>query len=484
MASGIINSGVVQAVKLLSQFGSVIILSRLLSPADFGVMAMVAPVYSFVLIFHDLGLSQATVQRANLSHGEVNVFFWLNVAMGAVLCLLIALFSPVIGWYYHDQRVVSLSIAVGALIWVGSLGGQHGALLQRRMEFSRLAIIDIIGTLSGLVVSVIAAIVIKEYWALYFGMATAVIIPVIGAWVASGWRPSFPKRVAGLQDMLKFGAGITSVNITTFIAGCADNILIGRTWGEQSLGFYDRAYKLLLFPIQRIVSPLAGTMIPLLSRVREETGKYRSLIHNTQEQLLVAIWPGIIWAVMLSHTLVPFVLGRKWSDAADIFVPLGIASLAQILNSPTGWMFISQGRAGDFAKWGIFNAITSVAAFVIGLPYGGMGVAIAYAASEYIRTPLLWWYATRRGPVQLPDVIISVMPHTASGMVTAMVLYYLKQTVTGPDILLLIEGLVISYGIFALTMGLFRNGRRTLRRSAEFATRLLFHMYPGKEGRI
>lgn len=480
VTSGIASSGVVQIVKVLCQFGSVIILSRLLPPSDFGIIAMVAPVYSFIIIFHDMGLSQATIQRPRLCHEEVNAFFWLNVGVGMILGIATIALSPVVGWYYHEERIVHLCAAMGGLIVIGALGNQHGAVLQRRLEFSRLAIIDVSGTICSLVISVIMAIVLRGYWALYCGMAMGVIVPVAGVWLASGWRPSFPRFVPGLLDMLKFGAGITSFNLTCFIAGNTDNILVGRVWGDRELGFYDRAYKLLLFPIQRIVSPIAGTMIPMLSRLVDEPEKYRSIINNTLEQLIFAVWPGIIWAIIMSDRLIPEILGENWKSAVAIFIPLGIASLVQIFNSPPVWMFISQGRSGDYARWGVVNALTSIAAFVIGLPYGVVGVATAYAVSEYVRTPFLWWYCTRKGPVEPFEVLGRILPHIASAMVSALALVYFRELVDGQSVLIIAAGLVISYAVFALTMSLFDRGRKTMCQTAIFAGHLLLHIYPSR----
>ena len=151
ITSGIVNSGVVQIVKMLCQFGSVIILSRLLPPSDFGLIAMVGPVSGFVGLFQDLGLSQATIQKAKLNHDEVNAFFWINVSLGAALTAIVVAISPLAGWYYGEPRVVALTAAMGLLILLGSLGNQPGAILMRRMEFGVLALNGVVGAASGLV---------------------------------------------------------------------------------------------------------------------------------------------------------------------------------------------------------------------------------------------------------------------------------------------------------------------------------------------
>lgn len=128
--------------------------------------------------------------------------------------------------------------------------------------------------------------------------------------------------------------------------------------------------------------------------------------------LLVSL-PGVAFMVGTSDLLIPALLGLQWAGASPIFAALGAAAFLQVLNNPTGWLFISQGRTQEYFRWGLFGSATSVASFVAGLPYGPLGVAAAYAASECARTPILWWYVTRRGPIHPRDVARTAAPHFA-----------------------------------------------------------------------
>jgi PST family polysaccharide transporter len=470
VTAGILSTGAIQSIKILCQFGSVIILAHLLSPSDFGLVAMVGPVIGFVVLFQDLGLSQATVQKTAISHDEINAFFWLNVAMGLALSVILMALSPLVGLYYGDQRVVALTVAMGALVFPSSLANQHSAILQRRMQFGITALIDAVTTLGALATSIVWAIVFGGYWSLYAGMVVGTMTPVIGLWLASGWRPSAPRKISGLRDMLAFGGGLTINNFMGYIGRNMDNVLIGHAWGDQELGFYDRAYKLLVFPLQRFVWPLGGVMVPVLSRLLNEPDRYRSAFLKTLGQLTLAIWPGILWALVFSDTLIPVLLGDNWVHAAAIFKPLAVAGLLQVVNNSAGWLFTSQGRAADFARWGIFYAVTCVGAFVIGLPYGAVGVATAYAASECLRLPLLWKYVTRKGPIRACDVGRTLLPQTVSGGIAALVLLGCRHVMANtPTWLLLGGGIFASYATAGLVMLLFPGGRETIKQTVAFA---------------
>jgi len=476
MISGIFNSGLLQVVKVLCQFVSVIVLSRLLPPSDFGILAMVSPVYGFITMFQDLGLSQATVQKPGLNHGEVNAFFWINVAVGLLLTIFIIAISPVVGWYYGEPRTVPLTMAMGLLILVGAAGNQPGAILTRRMEFGVAAVLGALGAIAGLAVSIAGALILKNYWALYWGTAAGIILPVIGVWIATGWKPSLPRRVPGLRAMLQFGGHLTGANVATYFAGNMDNVLIGHRWGDHDLGLYDRAYKLLLFPLQRIAGPITSILIPVLSRLTSEPEQYRSIFFKTVRQLTLAIWPGIIWAIVLADILVPMLLGKQWVNTVPIFQPLAISGLVQIVNYPLGPLLISQGRAVEFARWSIVSTIICIISFLIGLPYGPVGVATAFAICVYMLTPFFWWYATRSGPIGRWDIPRAILPQSAGALASGLALLGYRTLVHAPPLFLLSGGLILSYAVTVLTMCLSPAGRETLKQTMEAGRRILGHM--------
>ncbi|TPG16501.1 lipopolysaccharide biosynthesis protein [Sphingomonas koreensis] len=477
MVSGVGNSTAAQIVKVICQLGSVLVLSRLLTPADFGLIAMAGPVYGFLLLFQDLGLGLATVQRPVLTHQDVNFFFWVNVAVGVVLSVILIALSPAIGSYYHEPRLMPVVMAMVLPIMAASLGTQSGAILMRRMEFRVLAINGALGAVAGLAVALGAALLIKNYWALYLGTLTGTAVPALGAIISAGWLPSRPRNVPHAREMLSFGGGVTLSNAAHFVARNADNVLIGWRWGEGPLGLYDRAYKLLLFPLQFIVGPTMYAMAPILSRLDDDPARYRSLFLNAVSQLLLAVWPGIIWAMVFSHDLVPKLLGAQWAPASGIFQALAVAGLLQVINGAPIPLFVSQARTAELARWGVFYAVTCVIAFVLGLRFGVIAVAYAYAVSECIRTPLLWFYVTRRGPIGLRDVVTALAPHLAAALCCGLALGGLTRLLAWTSLSgsygALAIGLVTSYAITVLMLLALPGGRQTLAQAWDSAAGLV-----------
>ncbi len=466
---GVIKTGVSQGLRLLIQVASVVVLSRLLAPSQFGLFAMAGPIVGFAGLFQDLGLAQAIIQKRSLTQPEVSTLFWVSLGMSCgVGCALFAL-SPLVSMFYSDPRVGKLTTALGLNVIISGASSVHYALLSRRMQFGALAVLDIGAGAASLVLSATAALIFHSYWALYVGSIVQTSIPAIGAWVATGWRPSLPARNSGATSALHFGSNVTGFNVGNYISRNLDNVLIARAWGDRSLGLYDRAYKLMLLPLQQINAPIAKVMLPVLSHTAHDPERYNRAYLQVQSQMLLVTLPGIVFMVATADVLVPVLLGNKFADASSIFVALGIASFFQALNNSIGWLFISQHRTREYMFWGLFNSIVCVTGFVLGLPYGPVGVATGYALGEVLRTPLSWWLVTRKGPVRRSSVFRMAYPHYVAGITSFAVVLVARNILPSGPIVVLAASLCVAEIASIATLGLFRQGRVTMARTLSLA---------------
>lgn len=474
---GAVATGGAQAVKLGCQIVSVIVLSRLLQPGDFGIVAMTAPVIAFVGLFQDLGLTQATVQKKHITHRDVNSMFWINMIVSALLGVLMILIAPFVASFYSEPQVAPLVTAMSLQLIILGAGAQHHALLSRRMEFGRLAALECVAAVIGLAVAIAWAWVWHTYWALFIGGITTIAITTLGCWLSSHWLPGRPRWAGGTGGMINFGAGITGFNFANYFSRNLDQILIGRRYGNQDLGLYDRANRLLLLPLQQIINPLSRVMIPALSRMVEEPDRYRRAYLRVVPLLLFIALPAVAVAIAMADRLIPLALGEQWRGAIMIFQALGFASLLQPLNNPSGWLFISQGRSMEFMRWGIFAAAVTSVALLVGLPYGVFGVALAYAISEYVRTPLLWLYVGRKGPVKAGDIMVAALPFVLGAHISVAALWALKSYLAVNPIIALLVASVFSYAIVAGIAILFASGRGTLSELSEAGRKLVASVF-------
>lgn len=460
--AGAMATGLSQAVRLAVQIGSVVVLSRLLGPDAFGVMAMTAPVLAFVMMFQDLGLTQATIQRRDITSDQISALFWINLGVSLILGLAIALASPLVGWFYHDVRAGHMTAAFGLVVVVIGLGSQHSALLNRNMRFGTLSVIDALSAVAGLVAAGVLALNHASYWSLFGGSLVSAAVPTVGAWLAQKWIPARPGKPADLRSLLTFGADLTGFNLVNFFARNLDNILIGRVWGGGALGLYDRAYKLLLMPLQQVNAPLSRVMLPILSRLVPEPDRYRHAYLRTLGQMLLLVLPGVAFMVGTAPSLIPLLLGAQWAGAAPIFQALGLAALIQPITSTTGWLLISQGRTRHYVYGGLFGTAMNIAAFVIGLRWGAIGVATAYAISEYLKAPGIWWLVTREGPLRAGQMARASLPHLGAAFLSLATVVALQNTLSAPTLVVLVAALVGSYAVSLPLLALTAAGREAL----------------------
>jgi polysaccharide transporter, PST family len=407
-----------QMAKFVAQFAFSILLARMLSPQDYGVVAMTAPILAFFRMFVDLGMTQATIQRPKISQGELSFLFWVNVSASVLLGLLLAAIAPLVGAFYGDQRVVGVTVASAALFVVSGLSSQHLALLNRNMAFAKLAAIELPSFLLGAVTGLWCAGTGFGYWSIVITQATATLVMVLLAWTTSPWHPDWPARAQNWKELLGFGGDVTGFNLVNFFARNLDNLLIGRFNGSEALGLYDRAYKLLLAPLTQISAPLSRVALPLLARTQDTPALYRTAFARSLEAVVILTYPCVAFALATHEQLIVTVLGEKWRGVAPIFAILGVGAFFAPAGQSTGWLFMSQNRTRQMRNWGIVSSILFVASFAVGLPWGPIGVASCYIGTGIlIQGPMICWAATREGPVGLSDLLRTLAPHALAALV-------------------------------------------------------------------
>lgn len=456
-----------QMGKFGAQFLYQILLARMLSPNDFGLVAMAVPIIAFGHLFVDLGLSQATIQRPQITQDQLSLLFWINVAGGVLLGLITIAASPFVGVFYGEARVVAITAILGAMFLMSGLSSQHLALLNRDLSFGKLAIVDMGAFLAGSAAGLLAAFEGLGYRSLLVAAGVNSLTTLILAWSLSGWRPGRPERVEGWKDIIGFGGNLTGFSVVNYFARNLDNVLIGRFNGGDALGLYDRAYTLMLTPLSQISQPFSRVALPLLARTQCEPEVYRRAYVGMLEIILLLTYPGALFAIVTRDQLIGVVLGEQWASVAPIFGILGVGALFAPISSSTGWLFVSQDRTRQMRNWGVFSSTLFVLSFIVGLPWGPVGVATCYIGVGMVQGPVLWWAATREGPVGFRHVLGALLPHAFAGVICSAALLALQHNLpTGFLSLALL--MAAGYSTFVGTLLIMPGGRGILKAVWEY----------------
>jgi len=392
-----------QVFGFLLNVASVAILARLLSPHDYGLVAMVTAVTGLLGMFKDAGLSMATVQQDTVTHEQVSTLFWVNVGLSLVLMLLVAALSPLIAAFYHEPKLQPITLAIAAMFIFDGLAVQHQALLRRQMRFGILAKIQIFSAFIGLATAITAALLGAGYWALLIQGAAAQVVSTGFTWGYTRWLPGRPQRGVGTLKMLKFGGYLTGFSFVNYFARNADNVLIGNAWGSNALGLYTKAYGLLLMPIQQINGPISAVAIPALSRLQNDPEQFRKFFIKILSIICFTTFPLVAWMIVCRKEIILLFLGPQWEGAIPIFAVLALSAFFQPIGNISGVLYISLGHTKRMFKWGLMGCSWLVLSIFIGLPYGAIGVATAYSIAMALMMLPMISYAIQDTNIRYSD---------------------------------------------------------------------------------
>lgn len=433
-----------QGLKFALQFGTVVVLARLLAPEAFGLIAMAAALNGVLDLVKEFGLSAATIQKSDITHSQVSALFWINAAIGVAIAILLLLGAPAIAEFYGQPELLAVTRWLALPFLLSGLTTQHWALLRRQMRFGAIALLETGTEILGFALVIGLALGGAGYWALIAQRMLGPALLLVGCWSLCGWRPGWPTRAPGLAALVGFGSAVTSCNLAVAFARSIDQILIGWLWGPAVLGLYERSVKLLLMPITNIAMPLYAVGMPMLSRLNDEPRRYRAAFIRLIEHLAMATMPAGALVVVASDWLVVTLFGDQWRAATPLVAFFGLAVSYQPVTMALGLVFMTQNRGRDLLHAALIDSVLAVILIVAGLPFGVVGVAGFYSVGGLVlRAPLYTWFATRHSGIVPRDVYQAVLPSAGAALIVAGVAWGVRH-IPGIDTLVCAERLAIA----------------------------------------
>ncbi len=417
-----------QVLHLFIGIGSTLVLARLLTPQDYGLVAMVTTVTGFATFFKDLGLAQATIQRKAITNDQVSTMFWINAAASATLTLIVAALAPAVAWFYKRPELTPVMAALSVTFAINGLAIQHQAILTRQMRFAASAMVQLLATSAGVGVAMLCAWHGFRHWALVMQQIAQACALVVGLAIVARWRPGPPVRGCGVRSMLAFGMHVTGFNLVNYFSRNADQMLIGRFCGPTTLGLYSRAYSLLMLPIHNLRNPLSSVALPALSRLQDAPDRFRSAFRKYTWVLAGLSMPLVVFMFLFSREIILLMLGSKWLGASSLFEILAVAAFIQPASSLRGVTLMAAGLGQRYFRLGLFLALANVSAFLAGLPWGAAGVAVSYTAMTYLALLPSLYYSFLDTPLRISDFLAAVARPTCASLAAGAICYVLRQS--------------------------------------------------------
>lgn len=364
------------------QFAATIVVTRLISPHDVGAAAVALAIAGFAQVLSEFGLGAAVIQAPNLTRRFLATAFWMNLLIGVVLGGLAAALAIPIAAIYGEPALIWL-IPVASLGFVLSWSAVHLAVLERRLAFRVIAIVEFTATLFGSGAAVLAAL---RGWGAYSLLVGPVVTSALGSVlfmrlcrVAVVVKPS----MAEARAILSFAWGLVGFNTVNYWARNADNLVVAKVAGASALGFYSRAYGLMLMPVGQVTTVISRVLFPLLASVQDDTGQLRDKwLQAVRASWSIGLPLGVLMAVCADDISV-LLYGSNWLPMGNLLAILALSIPPQLIARTTGALFQAIGKT-KFQFWlGCVNTAVMVTAIFAGATYGARGVAIAVSAGLY-----------------------------------------------------------------------------------------------------
>lgn len=296
-----------------------IILARLLTPEDFGVMTAALMVFGFSQIFWEAGMGKALIQHQTDIEAASNVAFWINMGLGLFIAsLLFITAKPIANTFFHDDRV-SLVIQVMTLqVFIGAASSVHTALLQKNMEFKNLFWIRFITVSLPAFASIPLALSGMGYWALIAGAILGQFIQAIVLWYMSPWRPTFSFRLKVAKEIVRFGSWVGASSLLAWFYIWADSLIVSMYFGSYELGIYRTANQLASMIFTMLFGPIIPVLYSYLSKIDIDEKNMQTIATTTIKLLILLTIPIGIVLFQLSPNIEKFILGDNWQGISFI----------------------------------------------------------------------------------------------------------------------------------------------------------------------
>ncbi|WP_109210449.1 MULTISPECIES: lipopolysaccharide biosynthesis protein [Microbacterium] len=429
-----------QCSKAVTLFLGIVILSRLLTPEEFGFVAVPLAIVGVGEILRDMGLSTAATTTPDLSKSLRDLLFWLNCVIAIVLAFLTILIAPWISSLFDSPQVGTVLPWLSLVFILNGVGAQYRADLNRSMRFSAMAIVDSVAPVVGVCVAIFSAAVGFGYWALVLQPIASAVVSTAALVALSGSVPGLPRRVEGARSVITFGAHIAGSQSLIYIGNNIDIFALGLWVSPTQLGYYSRAFQVAVQPLTLLKAPATSVALPLLSRRVEDSPGFVRAVGLGQKVLAYTIFPAALVVAGASTPVVLVFLGEDWRPTIQLVAVLAIAASIQQLASISSWILLATGKGRSLSTYSAVSLGIKAAAILLAAPYGTLAVACAYLLAAVLSAPTAYIWACRA--TQLPTRVLAreLVAPASVAMLSAAGAYIAARLLTASAPLLQLAG--------------------------------------------
>lgn len=403
-----------QIVSFLLTILSTVILARLLTPSDFGLIAIATIILLFLQLFADLGISTSILKQSRIRIIEITSLLYFNIFISFILCFIMYLSSSIMSNLYDNNQITLIIKVLSITFILNSIVPIYQSLLARQMKHKTITIINILSTFCTIVISIILAYYGYSYWALVINLLCLPLFKSIFYIWALKWFPKPKFKLLWINKHYNFAKNITYYKFINYFTRNLDTILIGKFYNNFTLGNYNKAYQLLLLPVQQLRQPIYSSSMPILSSLRNKPEEYSNYFLKMLMILtfLTSVFVG--WLFLNSAFIINILLGEQWELASLIFNILVISAFIQPIEAMLGLLLVSLEKSKEYVIYGLIYFSIICFSFILGVNYDIEIFVTFYVIANYLSFIVSSFFVLPKTPVKIFDffkIIIYVIPY-------------------------------------------------------------------------
>ena len=366
-------------------FVNTIVLAHILSPDDYGLMAMAMVVCGFIGFFNEIGLGSAIIQRKNLTENQLNGAFTLTIIASLVLYALTCFFAPVIGDFYQNTQIADMLTVLACTFVFGAFSTVSSALISKKLQFGALAGIEFLAILVQVVITLVFALMGYKAWSLVFGFVVSQFVRSVLVIVLARWRPTRFGDISAAIELIKFGLTVTYSRLTWYAYSHAATFIIGKFSGEKQLGIYSMATTLADLPTSHLTSLVQQVASPVFATLQDDLVALNKMLNGFTAGLALLTFPILAGMAITASELIPLLLGEQWLLAIFPMQALALTGAMKSVSPLLTQAFTSIGKANITARYTTLCAVIVPLSAFIGVLWQGInGVAILLSCSYFV----------------------------------------------------------------------------------------------------
>jgi len=403
-----------------------IILARLLSPDDYGLIALIMVFITFANIFIQSGFSTSLIQKKSISKNDYDTAFTCSIIIASIIYIILFILAPSISLFYLNDKIIVLLRVVSLSLFIGSLNSVQVAIISRKMQFRKLFKSSIIAAVISGIISILLSLNNFGVWSLVCNLILNQLIVSMLLYYSIDWNPSFKISKDSLSQLFNFGSNILMTNILATLFLNLRNLVVGKLFNSTILGFYNRGMQFPAAFVSNIDGTIQSVMLPTYSFYQDNILVVRNIVRRSIKMSSFIVFPMMFGLLVISKPLILVLLTEKWIPAV-IFVQIYCLIYALMpIHTANLYAIKALGHSGMILKIEIVKKVIDVIILILSLQFGVIAIALGELISGLISTIINAYPNKKYLNYSIREQWTDIIPSLTLSIIMAICIYFIQ----------------------------------------------------------